>query len=358
MGINRRRVLAGLGSMSAGLAYGPAFAVQPIRYVSAFADSDGYGLAILCSTGNLIGSHRLPSRGHGSALSPDGGILVHFARRPGAFALALNLSNRTATKLIEPPANRLFYGHGFFSRDGRVLYATENDFDGERGVLGMYDTRDGFRRLGEISTGGVGPHEAILLRNGRVAAIANGGIATHPDFPRLKLNISDMAPNLALIDLETGHTISAERLPPHLHQVSLRHLAEDADGRIWMGGQFEGAPNQDVPLIHVYTRTDGISPLRDDDIPYRSMKQYVGSISVSVSGMEVAVTSPRGGVWMVFDAETQRLLRSGVIDDVSGVAPGTTGFVMADGNGVFRDERQALWAHRGLSLDNHLTRIE
>ena len=73
------------------------------------------------------------------------------------------------------------------------------------------------------------PHEAMLLGDD-VICVANGGIETHPDFGREKLNLSTMKPNVAFIDRLTGDLISLRELPPDLHQVSLRHLAPDARG--------------------------------------------------------------------------------------------------------------------------------
>ena len=40
---------------------------------------------------------------------------------------------------------RHFFGHGVFSPDGKLLYATENDFEAARGVIGVYDVRPATR---------------------------------------------------------------------------------------------------------------------------------------------------------------------------------------------------------------------
>ncbi len=153
-----------------------------------------------------------------------------------------------------PPEDRHFYGHGLFSADGRLLYATENDWEGERGVLGIYDVAAGYVRIGEIDTGGIDPHEAFLMRDGRTIVVANGGIATHPDFDRVKLNLATMEPSLAYLDAATGDLIESVALPATLHQLSLRHMAEAADGSIWFGGQYEGAATDRVDLVGRHRR--------------------------------------------------------------------------------------------------------
>ncbi len=101
---------------------------------------------------------------------------------------------------IQSVAGRHFFGHGVFSPDGALLYATENDFDNAAGMVGIYDARSGFARIGEFPTHGVGPHELLLLGDGRTIAIANGGIETHPDFGRAKLNLPTMKPSFVLVD--------------------------------------------------------------------------------------------------------------------------------------------------------------
>ena len=81
-------------------------------------------------------------------------------------------------------------------------------------MIGVYDATDGFRRIGEFPTHGVGPHELLLLDDGRTLAIANGGIETHPDFGRAKLNIATMKPSFVFVDRITGDLIEKHELPP------------------------------------------------------------------------------------------------------------------------------------------------
>src|SRR3546814_10690678 len=70
---------------------------------------------------------------------------------------------------LQAAAGRHFFGHGVFLPDGRRMLATENHYEAGHGVLGVYDASDGgdYRRIGEFPTGGVGPHEVVLLPDGR-----------------------------------------------------------------------------------------------------------------------------------------------------------------------------------------------
>ena len=159
--------LAAFAPPSAASARRPAF-------VAGRRDGAGHAAVVLDASGRTIFTEHLAARGHGAAVSPDGRRAVVFARRPGRFALVLDLERRMSTGRFAPPPGRHFYGHGLFSPDGRLVYATENDYEAERGVLGVYDTSAGHRRVGELDTHGIGPHEAVLMRDGRTIAVANG----------------------------------------------------------------------------------------------------------------------------------------------------------------------------------------
>ena len=65
--------------------------------------------------------------------SPAAGRAVVFARQPGTFAVVFDPSGREAPVTIPSIEGRHFFGHGVFSPDGKLLYATENDFDAARG---------------------------------------------------------------------------------------------------------------------------------------------------------------------------------------------------------------------------------
>ena len=104
-------------------------------------------------------------------------------------------------------------------------------------------------RVGEFPTYGVGPHELLLLGDDRTIAIANGGIETHPDFGRAKLNLPTMKPSYVLVDRMTGDLIEKHELPPELHQLSIRHMDTDETGAVWFGCQHEGPATERPALV-------------------------------------------------------------------------------------------------------------
>ena len=357
MATSRRAVLASL----------PAAALVPFAvarpgwgmpepvpaFVTTCRDPSGHAAAVLDASARTMFTVRLPGRGHGTAIAPDARKAVVLARRPGRFALVLDLERGMTVARFSTPPGRHFCGHGFFSPDGRLVYATENDYGSERGVLGVYDASGGCRRIGELDTHGIGPHEAVLMRDGRTVAVANGGIATHPDFPRRKFNLHSMQPSLGYLDLATGDLLERATPPERLRKLSIRHIAEAESGTVWFGGQYEGPRSDPVELVGSHRRGEGLALVPAPRTVYEDMKGYVGSIATSRDGARVAVTSPRGGVLAIWNARSREVVETRRIADVCGVAPGTCGFVASDGKGRIWREGEVI-SRDDVQWDNHL----
>ncbi|TIW80484.1 MAG: DUF1513 domain-containing protein, partial [Mesorhizobium sp.] len=205
-------------------------------------------------------------------------------------------------------AGRHFFGHGVFSPDGALLYATENDFDNAAGVVGVYDAKAGFSRVGEFPTYGMGPHELLLLGDGRTLAIANGGIETHPDYGRAELNIATMKPSYTLVDRITGDLIEKHELPPALHQLSIRHMDRDHRGPATDRPALVGRAARGKELELVEMPQDVLSGFRN----------YIGSVAANAVTGTIAVTSPEGNSLAVIDAASGRVVATRSLVEVCG----------------------------------------
>ena len=264
----------------------------------------------------------LPGRGHSFALRPRKHEAVHFARRPGRFALVLDLVQGTVARTVETPDGRHFYGHGVYSPDGRLLYATENDFEAERGVIGVYGAERSYKRLGEHRSHGIGPHEIALLSDGETLVVANGGIATHPNLPRVKLNLPTMAPSLCYVDRRSGALRRELVLDPALHRLSIRHLAVGPEDTVAVAMQYEGPAHDRVPLVALQRGGGPLHLLQGPGSVLRAMKNYCGSVCFDPAGGTIAVSAPRGNLVTFWDVGTGRYLSSATVADGCGVAPG------------------------------------
>ena len=370
MAIERRGVLRLLAGGLAGTLLPAPFraeAAAPCEplYLSARADAVGnYRASGFTAEGARVFDLPLPARGHSFAVRPGEREAVHFARRPGRFALVLNLARGVIAQRVASPDGRHFYGHGVFSHDGRLLYATENDFEGERGVIGVYDAARGYTRVGELPSHGIGPHEIALLSGGETLVVANGGIATHPDLPRVKLNLPSMAPSLCFVDRQSGALRRELTLDPALHRLSIRHLAVGPDDTVAVAMQYEGPARDRVPLVALQSGESRLRLLEGPRAVLRAMKNYCGSVCFDRSGRTIAVSAPRGNLMTFWDVGTGRYLSSASVADGCGVAPGPRPgrFLASSGRGgiVVIDARSG--AARSLALggleaarwDNHL----
>ena len=358
---------AGLGLTAVGVGRVQAESVGGVLYANCVkTGEERYGVAVFDETGAIRALHALPGRGHDVAFDAVGGRCVAFARRPGSFAVAFDLAEERQPEVIASAPGRHFFGHGVFTADGGLLYATENDFSAGRGVIGIYDARDGFRRVGEIDSGGLGPHELVWTADGRTLAIANGGLDTTPDAGgRTDLNRADMAASLALVEAASGRLVASHRLGPGLAQLSPRHLAVDRTGAVWFGCQHYGDPTELPPLAGrlVPGREPELFSL-PDDLKARA-KNYVGSVAVTADGAAAVFSAPKGSLLFAFSAGGGGFLGAAALADGCGIAPapGAAGTVLATaGTGAV-----ARWTPGGgapaeagrqdLAFDNHLVRL-
>lgn len=334
---------------------------QGAQYASACRFPDGrFGVALLGESGAILRIAEIPARGHCAAVDPAGRRLALFARRPGTFAIVLDRAG-ASDRVIEAAEGRHFEGHGQFSRDGRLLYAAENAYEEGVGVVGVYDVGKGFTRIGELPCHGVGTHEILFAPDGRTLIVANGGILTHPDYPRAPLNLADMQPSLARVDIETGDLLESVAPPAALQSLSPRHLAVDARGRAWLGCQWEGADDEAAPLLAVHAPGEDLRLVALPDEARLALRHYVGSLAIADDGRRLAVSGPRGGIVLVVDTETEAVVDRRPLHDGCGAAPAAGGgFVLTSGDGdvvVRRAGADAGVGHADVAWDNHLRRL-
>lgn len=373
MAINRRHFNAGMVALGLGVMLPtPGLAATGKGYLTAARDklSGRYLVVRLTAAFDVEWALPLPARGHDVVQRPgaDEGLVV--ARRPGTFASVFALSTGDERRLLNPAPGRHFYGHGVYNADGRMLWMTENDYDGGRGVVGVYDAADGYKRLGECPSGGIGPHELGILPDGTTLVVANGGIRTHPDSGREKLNLDRMQPSLAYIDAGSGRLLENVGFETQRQQqLSLRHFTVLPDGRIAIACQDQmQASDSALPLVFTHTAGTG-APLQPLDLPAticRRMQGYCGSVAYDADARVLAVSSPVGGLialWHLPEAESAgaRWIGVGNIADGCGIdqASSGQGFAVSSGDGsliTLADAGQLseLRRHAFHQWDNHM----
>lgn len=359
---DRRRVLAGALAAAVAPAASWAEAGSPAYLAAAKVGADAYALFGLDADGRDRFRVALPARGHAAAAHPRAPQAVAFARRPGTYALVIDCRDGRVAARLAAPEGRHFQGHGAYSADGAVLYTSENAYDLGEGRIGLWSSREGYRRVGEVPSGGIGPHEILRLPGQDTLAVANGGILTHPDSGRAKLNIATMQPNLAYLTGE-GALVETVELGRALAKNSIRHLAARPDGTVALALQWQGALTEAVPLLGLHRRGAAPRLLGLDGPAQLRLRGYAGSVAFSADGARVGVTAPRGGLAQIFDAATGDLAAEIARPDICGLAPRGAGFLATDGlGGVLaldgrRGAPEPLAARHDRAWDNHLVAL-
>jgi hypothetical protein len=373
MAIDRRHFLIGTALVIASSSR--AFAgVLPLKddgapeeagdLIAACKRPDGsYSVVILTLDGSIVRELPLQGRGHDVAFDRGSGRAVVFARRPGSFALAFDVGGRREPQLFTTPPNRHFYGHGVFSRDGRLLFATEHDNETRQGLLGIYNATAGYRRIGELPTYGIGPHEVILLADGKTFAVANGGIETHIETGREKLNVDTMQPSLAFIDSTSGALLAQHKQTSELHKLSIRHIAADARGAVWFGCQWEGETAETPELVGCAAIDKPLRIIEPDAPRGAALAGYIGAVAIDGAGRVLAASAPRAGRIIYVDTERGSIIGETQLMDGCGLTRiSKSAFALSSGMGVLQTEEPdhthlTTASFPGRAFDNHLRLI-
>jgi hypothetical protein len=364
--INRRSFFLGALAIVGATPVRTVFAAaseSDIAYVAtARRNFSDFCVLLLRADGSIVREVPLTARGHDIAYHRPSGRFATFARRPGAFGVAFALDASTQPHIFTPGDGRHYFGHGGFSQDGRLLYASENDIEGERGLIGIYDVERGYKKIGEHPSYGVGPHEIMLLADGKTIAVGNGGLDTVPDAGRANLNVDAMEPSLAFVDAESGKLIAKHAMTGDLRSLSIRHVTQDKTGLVWFGGQWEGGPSE-TPQIVGSAGLDREVRLVDAPGGGKDLRGYIGAMAVSKDGRFIAASAPKAGHVLYVDSESGKVVGKSDLKDVCGLSSeGEHDFAASSGFGVIRYEtadarvisEQKL---QDIAFDNHLRQI-
>ncbi len=333
MAINRRTVL-----QLALLASSPSLKAQvrPGVYLSAGRNNRGFTLSGLTADGETAWSQALPDRGHGCANHPYAPIAIHCARRPGRFFIALNKVTGQIVQAFNTPAYSHAYGHATFSNDGKTLYTTENHIDSHEGLIGVWDTEN-FNRIGEFPLGAIGPHELKLIPQLNLLAVAIGGIKTHPDSGRDKLNLDTMESSLQYHALPSGNLIQAVSLPLSQQRFSMRHLDVNEQNQVIIASQEQGSSPNPSPLIarHSLGEETFLQATAPEQL-WRKMRGYIGSIRYDRSGQFIAASSPRANMISFWHTHDLSLIGSIKENDACGISSSAVSkqFFISSGTGA------------------------
>jgi len=171
---------------------------------------------------------------HGFAADSNNHNRVAAFTKIGPDAVVFNMEKFQAVKTIVVNPGRLFYGHGAFSTDGKLLYTTETNIENSKGYIGIRDAKT-LDCFGDFLSYGHHPHDCLLRNNGKTLVVTNGGNNT----------TSGELGNLSYIDIETQKLITQHKIKDG--RFNAGHVEIDESGNALV----ISAPRRDLSENHL-----------------------------------------------------------------------------------------------------------
>lgn len=318
---------------------------------------DKFAAVVADEHGQPISRLPIPDRGHGVATNQHGHAVV-IGRRPGTFFMVFDYITEQVIRLQPAQVERHFYGHGVYSHDGNYLFTTEGERGTSRGIIGVYDVHNQYRKINELSGFGIGPHEVIMMPDGTLA-IAVGGVHTNGREP---LNLNTMAPSLSYLS-QDGELLEQVSLPDN--KLSIRHLAHDGLETVLCGQQYRGELDEYPALIAMHTRNSdlnsgnsGMQELQAEPEQWARFNHYIASIAATEEW--ILATSPPGNCYGIWSKKSGKLIELNALPDASGVVVYDDEFRLSSGTGKVVEqlpEKSRNVFSSGVQWDNHWSRI-
>lgn len=248
---------------------------------------------------------------HGVIKNPlaDHKVLVFEKKGPGA--AEIDLKDNAITRRIKPAGGHAFYGHGAYSADGKLVYATEYDEMTYAGAMTVRDA-ESFEIIDDFPTYGERPHDCQFIDDGRVVAITNGGGA-------LK---GGAKPNVTYVEVGTGKLI--EKIEFDNPLINSGHLMISPGGDLAVAHAMREGLHNRKALGAISLRPDRgdfktmVSPARITG----AMRGETLSLCMLESNKLVAATNPYaedGGLVTFWNYETQEFVDSLPVEQPRGV---------------------------------------
>ena len=288
-------------------------------FISGSRQKGGYTISAFDRNGVAQYDIALPERAHAIVVNPVNNHGAIFARRPDTFIVIFDVNTGYVHKTIQAEKKRHFYGHGHYTADGTLLFSTEKNIDTGNGVVGIWDVKNSYKRIGEIPSFGIGPHEMSMLHDNKTLVVAVGGIQTQG---RKKTNIDTMKPSLNYIDLHSGKLLGKYTLGNKYDKLSIRHLDVGDNDIVAFACQDQNQKGALHSLVgfHNARQSDTLQLSQTPKHVLPHMKKYCGSVKMDKSKSFVAVSSPRGGLVSIWSTVKQSIVGVVRFDDSCGIA--------------------------------------
>jgi hypothetical protein len=269
----------------------------------------GFTLDIL----DLDASEELPKRikvpflPHGFSPHPKRPRIAALFEKRGPGAGCVDLVEGRFLKTMAPKEGHHFYGHGLYSVQGDVIFAVEMRLDTSAGVITVRDSET-FRVLGEFPSFGERPHDCMLVDEGRVLAITNGGG---------RLGSSELG-SVSFVDVADRHLLDKREIGTRSFNAG--HVAITGAGQVAVvSAPREGLSESELGGVSLAAGSPRLTPMAN---PHALVRRLVGealSVCVHEPSGHVVVTHPYANLVTIWHLEQKRLLREIEMESPRGV---------------------------------------
>jgi hypothetical protein len=249
---------------------------------------------------------------HAVVKNPNAPNKVLVFEKKGTGAAEIDLKENKVINRIQPAKGCAFYGHGAYSKDGKLVYATEYDEDSYVGKMTVRDAAD-FKVTGEFPTHGEWPHDCQFIDDGKTVAITNGGGSLE----------GGAIPNVSYVEVGSGTLI--EKIEFDNEMINAGHLVISSNGDLAIGHAMREG-------LDIRESLGGLS-LRPKDGKFKSMivpaevtgamKGETLSLCMHEETKIIAATNPYatgGGLVTFWNYETQKYVAKLALEQPRGVA--------------------------------------
>lgn len=239
----------------------------------------------------------LPFLPHGVHSNPQRTTQIALFEKIGPGACEFDMSSREVTRTMAPLKDHLFYGHGAYSVDGNLLFATESSIGTLDGTISVRDANS-LNIVGQFPSYGKSPHECKLIDQGQTMLVTNGG-GIH----------GGEAPSVCYIDVKSQALIEQVTLRNEL--INAGHVALNSTGELIVVSAPRAGLNQRRPGgVSMGVSQGQILPAKAASNLTNTLYGEALSVSIHDELNLAAVTHPDGNIVTIWSLQDQRLVKS------------------------------------------------
>ena len=244
---------------------------------------------------------------HGFALKRGAWGIAATFQKIGPGAAEIDIVSGKVLRTITPEKDRLFYGHGAYSLDGRLLYSTERDEKRKTGLIAIRDAGT-LAYLGEFPTYGDHPHDCHLIDDGATMVVTNGGGAMGEGSPA------------ALTYIDVASNQLPEKFIPSNPRINTGHVAVLAARQaVVVSAPARGLPDKNLGGVSVMLGQKQLTTMTQPQSVVESMTGEALSVAVSATRKVFGVTHPAGGMVTFWSTQDARHLKTLTLPQARGI---------------------------------------